>query len=198
MKINSFFTLLCTIVFLVGCGQTLEVPKPRTYPKIELPEHSYEITQPPHCPFTFEKNTACIIDDKQRPVLQEKYDNCWFNLYYADLHADVYFTYIPVSSRADYDKFVHDTYRIVNQVNKRSDYTDERAFINKLGTAGVRFDFKGDAASPFQFFASDTTQHFVRGALYLNTKVDADSLAPVIQWLESDMNKILETIQWED
>ncbi len=198
MKISLWCALLVISISLIACTETLEVPKPRTYPKITLPEHQYKMSQPPHCPFAFKKNSYCVIDDKERPMLEEKFDDCWFNLYYPELKSDVFFTYVPIHSRKDYDKYVNDSYRIVNQVNKRSDYTDEKAFINKYGTSGVRFEFKGNAASPFQFYASDTSQHFVRAALYLNTKVDADSLAPIIQWLEEDMNKIIESFHWKD
>ncbi|MEO0628777.1 MAG: hypothetical protein AAFY91_17410, partial [Bacteroidota bacterium] len=61
----------------------------------------------------------------------------------------------------------------------------------------MAFDIEGEAASPFQFFVTDSTNHFVRGALYFNTQARPDSLAPVVAYVKEDIYKMLETFEWQ-
>ncbi|MEO0733760.1 MAG: hypothetical protein AAFZ52_13065, partial [Bacteroidota bacterium] len=63
---------------------------------------------------------------------------------------------------------------------------------------GIAFDIAGPAASPFQFFLTDSTNHFLRGALYFDTEVRPDSLAPVIAYAKEDIFRLVETFQWEE
>ncbi|MEL6972389.1 MAG: hypothetical protein AAFO02_19640, partial [Bacteroidota bacterium] len=65
------------------------------------------------------------------------------------------------------------------------------------GVSGIAFDIDGPAASPFQFFLTDSTQHYVRGSLYFNTKTRADSLAPVIDFVRTDILHLIETFEWK-
>jgi gliding motility-associated lipoprotein GldD len=55
-----------------------------------------------------------------------------------------------------------------------------------------------EAASPFQFYLTDSTKNFVRGALYFNTVPNNDSLAPVIDFLKQDIIHMIETFRWKD
>ena len=54
-----------------------------------------------------------------------------------------------------------------------------------------------EAASPFQFYLTDSVDHFVRGALYFNVVPNNDSLAPVIDYLKDDMRHMIETFEWK-
>lgn len=65
------------------------------------------------------------------------------------------------------------------------------------GLSGFAFEMKGPAASPFQFFLSDSTNHFFRGALYFNTQARPDSLAPVYEFVREDLMKMIETFEWK-
>ena len=65
------------------------------------------------------------------------------------------------------------------------------------GVGGFAFDIQGPAACPFQFYMTDSTRHFLRGALYFNAKMQPDSLAPMIQFMKQDMTKMMETIEWK-
>ena len=59
------------------------------------------------------------------------------------------------------------------------------------------YDIGGDAASPLQFFVTDSTKHFLRAALYFNTEPNADSLAPVVEYTKQDIDRLLESFQWK-
>jgi gliding motility-associated lipoprotein GldD len=61
---------------------------------------------------------------------------------------------------------------------------------------GILYEIGGDAASPIQFFVTDSTNHFLRGALYFNSAPNADSLAPAIKYAKEDIMKMITTLKW--
>ena len=62
---------------------------------------------------------------------------------------------------------------------------------------GSVFNVKGNAASSLQFYVTDSTKHFVRGSLYFYAVPNADSLQPVINFIEEDVRKLVETFSWK-
>ncbi|NOZ45910.1 MAG: gliding motility lipoprotein GldD, partial [Chlorobi bacterium] len=62
---------------------------------------------------------------------------------------------------------------------------------------GILYDIKGNAASSINFFVTDSTQHFLRGALYFNSKPNKDSLAPVVDFIRKDIVHLMETFKWK-
>ena len=62
---------------------------------------------------------------------------------------------------------------------------------------GVFFHIGGDVATAYQFFATDSTQHFLRAALYFETTPNEDSLAPIHQYLLKDMQHMVNTLRWK-
>ena len=190
------FILFLAIIFS-ACREDHYTPKPRTYPRVDLPEQRYSTFELEDCPFTFD------VPAHARTIKDLSYFNdkpphpCWFNIHYDGLAADIFMSYHEIRQRADYEGLIADVYRVVSQVNKRSDFMAENRFINSNGASGIRFDFEGPAASPIQFFVSDTSHHFLKGALYFNTRVNVDSLAPVTQFVKQDINRMLQTFKWE-
>ena len=55
---------------------------------------------------------------------------------------------------------------------------------------------EGDAASNVQFFLTDSSQHFLRGALYFFNPPNPDSIAPVLQFVRGDIDHIAQTLVW--
>ena len=82
--------------------------------------------------------------------------------------------------------------------NKKANYIDEMRIERAGNVSGFAFVIDGPAASPFQFYLTDSTQHFLRGALYFNTQARPDSMAPIYQFVEADILKMIETFRWTD
>ena len=61
---------------------------------------------------------------------------------------------------------------------------------------GIWFPLEGSVASPYQFFVTDSVEHYMRGSLYFNTSPNPDSMAPVIEFVKEDLEKMLETFEW--
>ena len=71
-------------------------------------------------------------------------------------------------------------------------YQDE---VNKV--YGMLYDVSGNAASPVQFYVTDSINHFLSGALYFSSQPNYDSILPAIDYLRSDVRKLLETLRWK-
>ncbi|MFV0267582.1 MAG: gliding motility lipoprotein GldD, partial [Draconibacterium sp.] len=75
---------------------------------------------------------------------------------------------------------------------------EEQIFVNNASHVyGTIYRIRGNAASPMQFFLTDSTQHFLRGAFYIREVPDIDSLRPVIDFLEPDVIRLIETTNWK-
>jgi gliding motility-associated lipoprotein GldD len=77
-----------------------------------------------------------------------------------------------------------------------ADAIAERIYINdSLNVYGILYDYDGMTATAAQFYLTDSTSHFFRGALYFNTEI-SDSLLPVNNFLKEDVKHIIESFRW--
>jgi gliding motility-associated lipoprotein GldD len=80
----------------------------------------------------------------------------------------------------------------------KADAIIEQPWYNKEKKVyGILYDIKGNTASSIQFFLTDSTKNFLRGALYFSSEPKADSLAPVIQFFRKDIIHMIETFKWK-
>jgi gliding motility-associated lipoprotein GldD len=61
---------------------------------------------------------------------------------------------------------------------------------------GIVYDIDGEAASNVQFFLTDSSAHFLRGALYFFNPPNPDSIRPVLEFIRGDITRITQTLQW--
>ena len=66
------------------------------------------------------------------------------------------------------------------------------------GISGIFFKVGGNAATAKQFFLTDSIHNFIRGALYFDVTPNADSLKPVQDFLQADMDHIINTFKWKN
>ena len=184
-----------SVVFLamlvIACGEEETTPKPRGYYRIELPARKYSMFEPANCPYKFE------IPDYAVPVKDTNSfsEPCWYYLIMPKLNGQLYLTYKPL--QGDVDKFLEDTHTLVYKHTARASSIDEQVISFRPGVSGVLYTLGGDAASATQFFVTDSVHHFLRGAVYFNTVPNADSLAPVQQYVREDILHLLKTLEWK-
>lgn len=191
--------MIC-LLLLSSCGEITYTPKPRGFPKIDFPEGTYQAFDQDFCNFTFEYPEYAEIQQdtvffEDRPI-----DPCWFNIYIPAFDSHIYCSYYPIPNTAkkDFEALKRDAFGMASYHSKKANYIDEIRIQNPNGADGFAFDIQGPAASPFQFYLSDSTSHFLRGALYFNTKARPDSMAPVYDFVKTDILKMLETFKWTD
>lgn len=182
-------------VFLLGlwsCDEYYQ-PKPRGYFRIHLPEKSYSPIQK-ELPYTFEIPTYSTLEKDNHPYA-EKY---WTNLVFPSFNAKIHLSYKSIDNNLPI--LLEDVHKLVNKHIPKANAINEQLFINEeKNVYGIVYSIKGvDAASPFQFYVTDSTHHFLRGALYFNVRPNNDSLAPVIDFLQKDIQKLIESFEWRN
>jgi gliding motility-associated lipoprotein GldD len=80
----------------------------------------------------------------------------------------------------------------------KADAIDERIFSNsEKKVYGVLYDIRGNSASSIQFFLTDSTKHYIRGALYFRVEPNKDSLAPAVDFFTKDVIEFIESFEWK-
>jgi gliding motility-associated lipoprotein GldD len=198
MKIKGII-FIAIILILVACGGEDYMPKPRIYPKVELPVRAYKEFDTEFCNFTFLQPEATEVQQKQEFFGQPTANSCWFNLYYPALNGSIHFTYYPITKEKPLYEFVKDIYKMEDQHLQKATYMDHAAIVKREDNVfGGLTDIGGDVGMPFQFFLTDSTTHFVRAGLTFNTAANSDSLAPVIQYVKEDISKLIESFKWKN
>src|SRR5690606_23734827 len=173
-------------------------PKPRMYPYVKLPAHKYEmVTEKSDCGFTFRKSVYAISDERSKFFDEDLQNDCWFDLKYKDLNANVHFTYYSIGPEHTYDALTNESFRMVYEHSSVASSIQEESLMKDGGKSGMSFYLRGPVASPYQFFLTDTTNHFLRAALYFDARPNPDSIAPVLNYIHADMDTLIKSLQWQ-
>jgi gliding motility-associated lipoprotein GldD len=198
MKYCALLLPVLGILLFGSCEETSTTPKPRAYPRVVYPKKEYVPFDASYCRFTFDQAVYAKLEQDTNFFGERPKDACWFNLDVPQLNAKIYCSYSPIGSRKDFDELVKDAFSMTNKHNLKANYIDEiPVHRQKDRVHGVLFSLEGSAASSCQFFLTDSTQHFLRGALYFNTQTKPDSLAPVIDFMRADLNRLVQTLTWK-
>jgi gliding motility-associated lipoprotein GldD len=192
--------LLCCISLVLGsCQEVSFTPKPRAYPKIEYPQRSYVPFDEDYCSFSFQYPAYVEVQKDSVFFDEAPLHSCWFDLYYPAFDSRIYFTYYPIGASKSFEELKKDAFELADWHNKKANYIDEYLIDRpEQKVHGFAFNIDGPAASPFQFYLTDSTHHFLRGSIYFNTKTQTDSLAPLIAFVKEDALKIIETLEWKE
>ena len=175
------------LLLLNSCEEEYS-PKPFGYHRIDLPEKTYEI-QELDCPFRFESLKQTIVQKRE-----EK--DCWLNLHYPEYGATIHLSYQPIS-KEELSTHIEDSRKLAMKHIVKADDIRERFFSDEEKKVyGLIYDMEGNVASNYQFFLTDSSQHFFRGAMYFNMRPNADSLEPVIGFIKSDLQYLIESFEW--
>lgn len=200
MKAFNTLSIVFLFIFsLSSCGEgEVYLPKPRAYPKIEYPlRNIYTKLEEKECPFILEY-PSYLEYRKTGKFFDENIENkCWFNLHYQGWKADLYMTYHSIGEEKTFQQLVDDAFEMANKHISKAEYISEVPIRTKTGVGGVFFEMEGASASSIQFFATDSTDHFLRGALYFQSRVVPDSLAPMIDFMKLDVVDLIERINWK-
>lgn len=191
----SRLCVFCAVAFLfIACnGEKSYTPKPKAFNRIDLPDHQYR-QLPDSFPYTFEYSAhAKILPDTS--WIAEPY---WINLYYPEMGANIQLTYKPVEgSEEKLKEHFRDSYKLTSKHQIKAYSIEEGLVRTPSGKAAVVNELSGEVPSQFQFFTTDSTRHFLRGALYFRSSTQNDSLAPVIEYVKKDIIHMINTLHWD-
>lgn len=189
------FGLLIGLLWITAC-QVHFTPKPRGYFRITFPEKSYRVFKEPGYPYTFEYPVYATIE-KDTSFFNQKPENPWWiNIVFPRYHAKIYISYKIIGPDYTLNKLINDAYKMTYKNALKADAIVPEAFSTPYHVSGLFYNVSGDAATARQFYATDSTRHFLRGALYFYTTPNADSLQPVVSFIQKDMWHLLETLRW--
>ncbi|MDP1816491.1 MAG: gliding motility lipoprotein GldD [Leadbetterella sp.] len=188
------FLIIVLLALTIACGNksTVYYPKPKGFERIDLPKQEYQMLKGNY-PYTFEYSKAAVIT----PDITKDAEPYWILVEYPTLNAKIQFTYKPLEGDlTKLDKHVADAYKLASKHQVRATAQREQVVQLKNGKKVVIIEIDGEVPSHFQFYATDTSKHFLRGAVYLNAATMNDSLQPVVDYLKVDSRRILETLKW--
>lgn len=176
------------ILLLFGCDEA-PMPKPKGYFNISLPEKKY-VHFTAGCPFEFDVSSVTKMSLKDSI-------NCFYNLEYPEWKATLYLTYLPVKN--DLKELIDEEHRRKEKhIQLASSIQDSVFVFPDRHVSATVFNINGTkTATPLQFFITDSTQHFFRGALFFYHSPNNDSIAPVIQFIKDDVRKMIQTFKWK-
>jgi gliding motility-associated lipoprotein GldD len=187
--VSFFFTF--TIILFFSCRND-STPKPRGYFRIDFPIKEYILLDSAHYPYKFQYPVygKALNDDSK---IAEKF---WINIDFPRYKAKIHISYKDARGRLD--SLIEDSRTLAYKHTLKADAINERFYSNpNTKVYGILYNIKGNSASSWQFFATDSVRHFLRGALYFSVQPNKDSLAPAIDFFGEDLVRIMETIEWK-
>ena len=216
IKFSAFCFLFFAFCFFFAACNSPYVSKKRGYYTIALPQRSYQKFDQPGFPYSFEYPVYAQILQDTTYFDNNPENSYWRNIDFPQFHARIFLSYKEIGGKALYkikqangqykdsfainifDKMVADAFTLTNKNNVVSNSINDSLIHTPNGISGVFFKVGGNAATAKQFFLSDTSKNFIRGALYFDVTPNADSLRPVQDFLQKDMEHIINTFRWKN
>jgi len=187
------FSILAMLCF-TACDEDEEVysPRPRGYFRIDFPEKKYRLYDS-ICPYTFEIPTYSRIEKDKHSGAEP----CWLNLEFPKFNATVHLSYKKLNN--DLSQHLENSHYFANKHQVKATGLEEVTIVRDSAKVyGLLFDISGNTASSLQFYLTDSTQHFLRGALYFNSIPNSDSLKIVVDFLRKDILQLINTSRWKN
>lgn len=211
----KFFSAIVFLLVMVSCNSTY-TSKKKGYFNVDFPERKYLVFDDPEVPYTFEyPEYAKIVKDST--YFDTNPENpYWRNIDFPQFNARIFLSYKAIGGKALYkvkqpdgnykdslginyfDRMVNDAFNLTNKNEAVATSIKDSLFTTQNGISGVYFKVGGNAATARQFFMSDTSRNFIRGALYFDTTPNADSLKPVQDFLQKDIEHLINTFRWKN
>lgn len=194
MKLTYIYIFL--IAILASCNSTYS-PRKKGYFRIEFPEKKYQVFDKEGYPYSFEYPVyATVVKDST--FFEEKAENPWWiNINIPRFGGRIYISYKEVEKN-NFDSLVNDGYKMAyKQHTEVASQIRDSNITTPNGVEGIYFILKGNTATANQFFLTDSTRHFLRGALYFDATPNEDSLGIVNDFLREDLKHLISTLKWK-
>lgn len=201
------------LLFLIACNSNY-TSKKKGYFKIDLPDHKYQSFKDSSFPYSFEYPVYAKIIQDTTYFDSTPENNYWINVDFPIFNARIFLSYKIVGGKSPYkikqpngvykdsfginkfDLMVNDAFNLTNKNDVIASSITDSTISTLNGIHGIYFKVGGNAATAKQFFLSDTTRHFLRGALYFDSTPNADSLRLVQDFLQKDIEHLINTFKW--
>jgi gliding motility-associated lipoprotein GldD len=182
-----------SILCLAACtGNHDYSPKPRGYFRIIFPKKEYRQYNEA-CPFTFVYPTYAKIAPDTKPDAKP----CWLNMQFPQFGGTLHLSYEHVNSQKEFDELIEDAHKLTFKHTVKATSIDQGviAYPDRK-VYGIYYTVEGNAASSVQFYLTDSTKNYIRGALYFYTEPRLDSIQPVLDFVKQDVNLMIKSFRW--
>jgi len=214
MHKRNLIYFLSVIIFAIACNSEY-TSKKKGYFDISLPNHTYKSFDKIDFPYDFEYPTYGKIAQDSTYFDVNPENKYWINVEFPDYNARLFLSYKKIGGNALFkikqadgtykdsmgiNKFqllVNDAFNLTNKNDVIASSIMDSAMVTPNNINGVFFTVGGNAATAHQFFLTDTTNNFIRGALYFDASPNADSIRPVQEFLRKDIEHLINTFKWK-
>jgi gliding motility-associated lipoprotein GldD len=191
----KYLALILIAIFVAACGASEDFsPKPRGYYRINFPKKQYQ-DYTEGCPFTFQYPTYSAIESDKSANAKP----CWQNIQYLQFNATLHLSYEPIKTKKEFNELIEDAHKLSFKHTVKATSIDEGVIAYPdRNVYGIYYTIEGNAASSAQFFLTDSTHHYLRGALYFNSEPRLDSIQPVLNFIKKDVDVMIKTFRWKN
>jgi gliding motility-associated lipoprotein GldD len=190
-----FFLIIFSLLIITACGGSPDyTPKPRGYFRIEFPDKKYQsFKNNPFYSFDYPVYAKMYLDSV------DGYHPNWYNLTFPQFNAKLHISYYTMDSKIELNKLVEDSRKLAFKHTVKATGIDEgKISVPERNLYGVFYTIDGNTASSTEFYLTDSVNHFLRGALYFNEKPQVDSIQPVVDFIKTDIDKMIKTLTWKN
>lgn len=183
------------VVAMLACNSPY-VPRQEGYFRIDFPEKKYVEFNEAGYPYTFEypaygnivKDSLFFDSTAENPY--------WINIHFPQFDGRIYISYKNIG-RYQFQQLINDAYKMTGKHTIKASGINDSVMHPASNVSGTFFQVEGNVATASQFFLTDSTRHFLRGALYFDATPNEDSLRPVNEFLTADMKHLINTFRWK-
>jgi gliding motility-associated lipoprotein GldD len=185
--------VLIVLLFTACSGNHDFSPKPRGYYRIIFPEKAYQ-PYTSNCPFTFQYPKYAVIEPDKNPDAKP----CWLNMQFPQFSGTLHLSYEHIRSQKEFNELVEDAHKLTFKHTIKATAIDQGAiYYPDRKVYGIYYTIDGNAASSLQFFLTDSTKNYIRGALYFNSEPRLDSIQPVLTFVKKDVDLMIKSFRWK-
>ena len=188
---KKIMSLVLLAVGLYSCESNW-LPKPPGYNRIELPRHEYQRLEQGY-PYQLDFSVHSRVEADSFNLEETE----WINLNYKEFGAKVHLTYKKIDQSTDFKTLSNDAFNLTAKHQIKAYGIDEAILLTPNGYSAVVAELTGEVPTQFQFFITDSTSNFLRGAVYFNSALKNDSLAPIIEYIKIDMAHLINSVNFE-
>ena len=208
-----FFTCSTFLMLLLSCNSSYTSRK-KGYYKIDFPQRKYVSFKQEGFPYSFDYPVYANVIKDSTYFDSSPENPYWINIDFPQFGGRIFLSYKIIGGKAVYklkqanggyrdslgtnafDNMVSDAYNLTNKNQAVTNSIKDSVIHTPNGVTGIFFKVGGNAATAKQFFLSDTTRNFIRGALYFDVTPNVDSLRPVQDFLQVDIDHMINTFKW--
>lgn len=187
--VANIFLFIIVLIFS-ACGNDY-APKPRGYFRIKFPEKVYQKYKSVSYSFDYPVY-ARVLQDSSRDAKPG-----WLNVSFPQYNGSIHLTFHQITSKEVFHQLIEATRELAFKHTVKATAIDEGLiFYPDKKVYGTYYSIDGNTASAAQFFLTDSTKNYLRGALYFDEQPRLDSIKPVLDFVKIDIDRMIKSFEW--